>query len=82
MRASGWVVSALVAFGLVVSAFGPALVIRCLVRRLLKTERFDSPAPALAPASPTIDIAIVGAGIGGLMAGALLANAGARVIVW
>lgn len=73
------------AAGSVVSAFLPAwLVQRQLRARLRRADpnAWESPLRQ-APAAPAaLDVAVVGAGLGGLTAAALLARAGARVAVF
>ncbi len=66
------------------SAVAPKLLLRVMLRRMLgRQETYDWPAPAIGrmPADGAYDVAIIGAGNGGLTAAALLAHAGAKVAV-
>lgn len=77
----GWI---LAGFGAVVSVFGPKLVVRWGLNRAIKArESYHWPAPALggARAAGAVDVAVIGAGLGGLAAAALLADAGLSVVV-
>lgn len=78
------VTSVIVVFGAVTSILAPKwLIRRALAKRLAARETFRWPAPALGGAAGAheFDVAVVGAGIGGLTAGALLADAGLKVLV-
>ncbi len=75
----------LFAFGAVASIFGPKVFVRMVVRRMIDTaEAYRWPAPGLggAKGEGEVDVAVVGAGIGGLTAAALLADAGLTVAVF
>jgi all-trans-retinol 13,14-reductase len=84
IRAPGWTIGVLVGIGALASIAGPKRLVRRHAMRLLKTDRFDWRPPAIRPPDGKVDadVAIVGAGIGGLAAAALLARAGARVQVF
>jgi len=84
LKAGAAVTSAIVAFGAVASIFAPTwLIRRALARRLAARETWRWPAPSFGGATGDrdFDVAVVGAGIGGLTAGALLADAGLKVLV-
>jgi len=75
---------AIVMFGADISMVGPKVLIRkALARRFAARETYHWPTPALGGASggSEFDVALVGAGIGGLTAAALLADAGLKVLV-
>ncbi|RBP16156.1 phytoene dehydrogenase-like protein [Roseiarcus fermentans] len=77
-----WVTTGLFAFGALVSIFGPGRVIRLAVGwRIARAGEFRWPAPVFERRSG-LDVAVVGAGIGGLTAAALLADAGLQVAVY
>lgn len=84
LKAGAAVTSAIVIFGAVTSIVAPKwLIRRALAKRLAARETWRWPAPALGGAAGDreFDVAVVGAGIGGLTAGALLADAGLKVLV-
>ncbi len=72
------------AFGALASLFGPKLMIRAALRRhIAAAEAYRWPAPDFSGAADpdAFDVAVVGAGIGGLTAAAMLADAGLKVVV-
>jgi phytoene dehydrogenase-like protein len=81
---SEWVTGPIVAAGALVSIFGPRLAIAFALKRLRASrESFHWPAPAFAKDEDRdCDVAIVGAGIGGLTTAALLADSGLKVKVF
>jgi phytoene dehydrogenase-like protein len=80
---SGWFNWGIVALGAVVSIYGPKLAVRWYLKRILhRRETFHWPAPVLGGATgDRFDVAVIGAGIGGLTAAAFLADAGLKVLV-
>jgi len=85
LRAGALATTALFAFGALVSIFGPKVFVRAILQRVIdQAERYRWPAPELggAKGEGEVDVAVVGAGIGGLVAAALLADAGLKVAVF
>ncbi len=83
LQAPGWITTAIVVSGALVSIFGPKLLINVALKKMIAArETYHWPAPDFDGASTDCDVAIVGAGIGGLSAAALLADSGLRVQVF
>ncbi|GLH81287.1 hypothetical protein SSBR45G_61960 [Bradyrhizobium sp. SSBR45G] len=81
---SSWITTAIVVVGALISIFGPRLAIRQALQRM-RASREDHhwPAPAFSGTeSLDCDVAVIGAGIGGLTAAALLAESGLKVKVF
>ena len=84
LRAGALPTIAIVVIGALISIFGPQLLVRAMLRRKLgRQEAYDWPTPAIGGTrgEGTYDVAIIGAGNGGLTAAALLADAGAQVVI-
>ncbi|CCD90965.1 putative phytoene dehydrogenase and related proteins; membrane protein [Bradyrhizobium sp. ORS 375] len=81
---SSWITTVIVVVGALISIFGPRFAIRQAIQRMRASrEDYHWPAPAFSDAeSADCDVAVIGAGIGGLTAAALLADSGLRVKVF
>ncbi len=83
LAAPGWISTIIVVCGALVSIFGPKLLINFALKKMIAArETYHWPAPAFDDKNNDCDVAIVGAGIGGLSAAALLADSGLRVAVF
>ncbi len=72
-----------VAFGALASIFGPNILVRAILsRKLAARQKFDWPAPVFDRRDGELDVAVIGAGIGGLAAAGLLARAGLNVRIF
>jgi phytoene dehydrogenase-like protein len=85
LKLGGLATAAVFVFGALASIFGPTALIRLILARVVATaEDYRWPAPRFDRASgdDAVDVAVVGAGIGGLTAAALIADAGLKVAVY
>ncbi|MGB8267389.1 MAG: NAD(P)/FAD-dependent oxidoreductase [Candidatus Velthaea sp.] len=86
LRVSAVVPAGIVIIGVLVSIFGPRELVRSAIRRAIAArEPYRWPAPDFAGSigerQVDADVVVIGAGIGGLTAAALLADAGLKVVV-
>ena len=80
-----WASVAIVAFGALASILGPRLLIRIGLNRMIRAQSdYHWPAPPLGDARgpDACDVAVIGAGLGGLTTAALLADHGLKVMVF
>jgi all-trans-retinol 13,14-reductase len=85
LKLGGLATTAVFVFGALASIFGPTALIRFILeRQIAAAETYRWPAPRFSGANgdDAVDVAIVGAGIGGLTAAALLADSGLKVAVY
>lgn len=79
------VAGALTLCGAILTIFGPNWQVRwVMARKLAERREFDWPAPNFAAprADEELDVAVIGAGVGGLSAAAMLAGTGLKVKVF
>jgi phytoene dehydrogenase-like protein len=85
LKLGGLATAAVFVFGAVVSIFGPRALIRfALERQIAQAEDYRWTAPRFDDAkdADAVDVAVIGAGIGGLTAAALLVDSGLKVAVF
>ena len=85
LKAGELATTAIFGFGALASIFGPKTLIRLVLeRRIAAAESYRWPAPRFdgAKDGDAVDVAVVGAGIGGLTAAAVLADACLKVAVY